>query len=196
MKLKGVLVIFLYSSLYLFLSCKPIQKEVIIDNPGEEKISIQFQDGTYIEIGPDTTISAILKYGKQVVIINDQAQEEIILEKDYEYLLNPSRSTYYLQTITYFRHLRARENYLENHQPVRSKVGAFELEGEYQEIKDQLLIKKIWNFGLDEEATPQGNIQTMRDYYHAKKIHREKNLMEEIGSKFIEYLEEELENNE
>jgi len=181
---------------FMCFSCSPLEKEVIIDNPGDEKISIQFQDGKYVEIEADTTIITTVKFGKQVIIINGVQIEEVQLEDDYEYLINPGRLTYYLQTITYFRNLRARENYYENHQPVRTKVGAFELEGEYLEIKEQLLIKKNWDFGLYDTPSTQGNIQTMRDYYHAKKIHREKDLFEEIGNEFIEYLEEELEKSD
>jgi len=178
-------------SLLLLTSCQP-NKEVVIDNPSDEKITIKLDDTEVINLEPWETKIANLKFGKRQISVNDQPNEEIYLDKAHDYLLNPNKETYYIEKAKYFASKRHEKEYLENHYPEKSEVEGIEVSGEYIKIENQMLIKKIWQFGLEKDKTSyvQLSSRASKGYRTVTKIHRKKDLTEKIMANFRKQLEE------
>ena len=144
-----------------------------------------------ISIESGETKTAVLKFGKRQISVNDQPAQEIYLDKDNDYLLNPSKETYYIEKTKYFASQREEKRYYEDHYPEKSTVEGFELNGEYKKIENQILIKKVWKFGLEKEKTSSvyTKIHPSKGYIVVSKIHRRKDLSDFISNELSNQLD-------
>ena len=172
------------------IACQP-EKEVLIDNPSDEKISIQLDGDETISLEPWETKTIMVKFGNRQISVNDQPAEEIYLDKDNDYLLNPTKETYYIEKAIYFTSKREEKRYSENHYPPNSIVEGYEIAGDYKKIEGQLLIKKVWKFGLENGIAPsfQTRVNPLKGYLAVAKIHRKKDLSDFISNEFTKQME-------
>ena len=182
----------------LIFSCSAPVKEVVIDNPSAEAITVEFDNNEIFNLEPGEFRTISLKFGKRTISVNNQAAEEIILDEKKNYLINPLRETYYVQTARYFESERASDRYYENHYPEKSTIEGIEVGGEYKKVGGEFLIKKNWDFGLDREMSPELSMKSapIRGHITARKIHRKQTLVDEIMEEFSRQLKEELSKKE
>lgn len=84
---------FIILSIFI-VSCSQPTKDVIIDNPSESDIIVKLNQTEPIKIMSKSKISVPLKYGKEQLRVNDDEPVEILLDKDYDYVLNPTLKNY------------------------------------------------------------------------------------------------------
>ncbi len=189
------------NQLYLFIfcliicSCSSPSKEIYIDNPGKEELTIEFEDGEKITLGPYQSLTREIEFGKRKIKVNGQAEEDIYLDPEFDYLLNPTKETYYFQKAKYFTSIREREKYYEDHPIETSKLDGMEIQGDFTKIENKILIKKTWVFGLDQEMTEtaKGRTKSKKGYLTATKIHRKKTLTDRVNKETMDYIQKELE---
>ena len=176
-----------------FMSCSAPTKEVCIDNPTDSDIQVQFDDDEPLHIKANEKKLVTIKFGKRTLHFNDTLTE-IVLDGEREYIINPTKSLYYIQNIPYVVSRKGQENYNNDYGVPKSFVNGFQVNGDFEEIKDKVLITKNWTFGLDEDANESVNIQTdpVVGYYIVRKIHRGTDLSAEVTQSLIDQLEETL----
>ncbi|MEM9545271.1 MAG: hypothetical protein AAGA77_04825 [Bacteroidota bacterium] len=174
-------------------SCSAPTKEVCIDNPTESDIIIHFDNNEPIQINAKEKKCVQLKFGTRTLHYNE-TQTELKLDGEKDYIINPTKSTYYIQNIPYVLSQKGKENYRNDYGSPSSVVEGFEMNGDFEEIKEKVLIAKNWTFGLDEEASESAstNYNPNTGYYIVRKIHRGSDLSATISKSFINQLEEAL----
>lgn len=184
---------FLFLALIVgFVSCSSPTKEVCIDNPTDSDITIHFDVDEPIQIDAKGKKCIPLKFGKRTLHFND-TQTSLLLEGERDYIINPTKSTYYIQNIPYVISGKGQENYNNDYGSPTSEIGAIIINGDYEEIKDKILIAKNWTFGLDEEASASARIQNPKNgYYIVRKIHRGTDIQDALSESMIKQLEESL----
>jgi flagellar biosynthesis regulator FlbT len=183
--------VFIVLTIAILLSaCSEVTKSITVDNPTEDEVVFSIDDGEEITIPPKTSKELIVKYGNRKVILNN-SEEEIILESDYDYLLNPTKSNYYIETIVYMAD-HDQERFRKEFGTYMSVVEGSEIEGEFKKIESQLLIPKTWHFGIGEE--PNNNLKVdfsgKNYFFKRKKLHRASDIKEVISDAFQEMLQE------
>lgn len=89
----------LYTLIILFaFSCKKPIVNVKIDNPTNKILLVKFDDMEQIEIHPYQTKKLYLESGKRNIIVNSSKEEKIEFNSELEYLINPLKETYYIET--------------------------------------------------------------------------------------------------
>ncbi|KAA3640717.1 MAG: hypothetical protein DWQ02_01635 [Bacteroidetes bacterium] len=172
-------------------------KPVVIDNPGDEKVVLQLDNDPVIELEPHQTKALEVKFGKRKITVNNGTPEEIYLDPEKDYLINPTRETYYIEHKIYFTSDEAKEEYLRyNKDELESEVEGMKVTGKFKKIENQLVITKQWKYGLDDPA--KNSIKLLmsnrnRDNYTLIKIHRREDLENEIASETARFLMEEFE---
>ena len=155
--------------LLLFTACGDSNKILEIDNPTEEAINLSFDDGAQafmLEGGQNTQI--VLTQGKHQVKINDGEAIEIDVPSRGDYLFNPTKSNYILEEIWYgpesaqammeMFEKQGRTNMLNHKLPKDTiEILGFPIEGHYKKIEGDLMIKQVWEIGVQEE--PPATIQ-------------------------------------
>ncbi|MFK8054949.1 MAG: hypothetical protein AB8F78_02415 [Saprospiraceae bacterium] len=180
----------------LLFSCNQspeLVKFVRIDNPGEEVVTVSFDDGPELSLAPGETQEISVRSGSRKFRINNEEQVEIHLDADSSYLLNPTRASYVLETISYFPSTEAAERYYEDHQGVTVDIFGFQFEGQYEKIESKLVMPRNWAYGIGYTATPKVNLNKIprKGYIQKKQLHREidlykKIMMEVLGSNVTE----------
>ena len=164
------------------------QKKVLIDNPSDEKVIIQTKDISNFEINSDQSKELIVKFGDVELIVDNKKTYKFNLGPDYEYLINPTSETYYIETIHLFTSQRGKDDFDKEFGQLKSTVEGFEVTGQFERIGSTIAIKKTWTFGFDEEPTINGRIKTSsnKGYYKFKKIHRKKDISRKLISQMLD----------
>ena len=179
-------------------SCSQPVKDVIIDNPTEEEIKIQLDGSDEITIPAGEKVIVPVKFGKQNLVINGSEAVEINLDKKLDYVMNPTQSQYYIENMVYTTSNRGRKQYFEDYGRMTSKVGAWEIEGDYEKIKPDYLIQKSWVFGLDEGATNQVqiSINPTKGYKTVRRLVREKDILAQVRTQLLDEFTKAIETEE
>ena len=174
-----------------FISCGAPTKEVCIDNPTDSEITIHFDEDEPIQINAKEKKCVPIKFGKRTLHFKD-TQTELILESERDYIINPTKSTYYIENIPHVISTKGQENYNDDYGQPKSFIDGFQVNGDFEEIKETTLIGKSWTFGLDTEASESANIQRnpKNGYYIVRKIHRGSDLSAKISESLVNQLEE------
>lgn len=184
----------------LFLSCQAPEKIVVIDNSGTEDLMLVFDDAQRINLGPGQTKEVKLQFGKRKMKINNEAEEEIYLDAEQDYIISPLKGTYYIETVRYFTSKRAEERYYDNYAQAESEVEGITVTGDFRKVENQVLVKKTWQYGLDSPISSSVKLShgTVRnkEYFTVGKIYRKEDLLTRITSSFTKQLEEELKKQE
>ena len=137
-----------------------------------------------------------IKFGNRTLHYNN-TQTELKLDSERDYIINPTKSMYYIQNIPYFISDKGKENYNNDYGSPKSYIKSIQVIGDFEEIKERILIAKNWTFGLDEDPSKSAHFQTntRNGYYIVRKIHRESDLStaltEHLTNKLIEIMQEE-----
>ncbi len=180
--------LFIFLVALAIVSCsKPIQP-AFIDNPSDKAIDIYIDKQHYM-IPPRQQVQVNVRHGKISLKVNEEPETMIKLKSSESYIINPLKEDYYIENIRLFFNYEDELKYYERHGRKRSKVGAFEVTGDYKMIKGKLLINDKYNLGLDEERRTSANISSK--YATGKsvvlrKIHRESDLIKELLSRWSE----------
>lgn len=142
-------------------SCGNPKKSVVVDNPTNKSISLTFSNGYSTTIGPYGSEQIDFKTDTSTVYANDTLVGLIQFGKKSDYILNPTRSNYYIEEIAYGQELEEQRK-LRGISPEDSTkiqmnflmVDTLIYIGYVKEVND-LLIEKIWDFGLDESVPEQ-----------------------------------------
>jgi len=174
--------------LCLLIACKQPIGEVIIDNPSDKEYKLEFKKQPAINVPPNSKFPAQVKFGKNTISINDQEPITIQLDKDKEYIINPSLAQYYIEDVVYTVSSRGQKRYEEDYGVMKTKIGAFELNGNFQKIEPTLLIEKHWLFDLDSDPSEIVGIKVnpKRGYKICKKIVRHDDIMKEVSDYIIQ----------
>jgi len=169
---------------FITSSCKGPVKELIIDNPSEDSYTIGFLDFEPLTLGAKESKKIDIPYGKQTISING-VDHKINLDADHSYMLNPSKSRYYIENVVYSMNGKGEDQYNRDYGKPRSDIVnpdsdsvSLNVSGDYQLIEPRLLITKNWKFGLGEEPTMSGNVgfNPQLGYVLVKKLHRHEEL--------------------
>ncbi len=186
MKLK----IFFFCLSIVLISCSQPTKDVIIDNPSESDIIVKLNQTEPIKIMSKSKISVPLKYGKEQLQVNDDEPVDVYLDKDYDYVLNPTLKNYYIENVVYTLNSKGGENYIEDYGQITSKVGEREVDGDFRMLSPSFAMAKTWSFGLDDQIT--GVVYTSsegrRGYKLVKRLVRESDV--EIMAMMSEILDD------
>lgn len=153
---------FLLSAL-IFCSCG--QDTIVrVDNPTNEIIKVAFENGYEVHIEPYKSKRLSFDELKSSISINDQEAESFELEKGKEYILNPSKESYFIEAFEYGTEYSAvlagqdksKKGLPFNFASVDDKIVA----GYFKEVND-LVIEKQWDWGLDKIVPKQIEV---RDY--------------------------------
>lgn len=188
--MKNTLFLFILS--FCILSCSAPEKKVVIDNPIGEKTKLTI-NGKVINLKPRQTREVTIKFGDVEFIVNDGTPETVYLDGEKDYLINPLKETYYVETLYFFMTQEAQENFA---MPT-SKVEGVEVNGDFKAIENQIAIAKTWRYGLDEE--PSGGLgvrSPSRSVYKTRKIHRKEDIERKINDEFSNAIKEYLEETE
>lgn len=182
-------------TLYLFVfivfaSCKEAIKPVLIDNPSDSAVVLQFGDGNEITVKAGEKMEAPVQFGKTTLRIDGGDAMDIELDSEREYLINPTFENYYIQNLVYFYSNRAKDDYEDKFGIQKSTVGGYEVNGSFDEIDSLLVIPKTWVFGLDQTPSQSGRGSTSKGYTKVKKLHRETDLTDMLQAQMMEMLEE------
>ena len=162
-----------------FFSCEVPSKTITIDNPSPEKVVMVLDGIETIEVLAGEAKRVLTRFGKREISINGGEVELIQLRPDLDYLLNPTKSTYYVENIYYFFSKSARESYM-RYKKDTIQVGGMVLNGEFRRIENQILIPKAWTFGPTELPKQAGQVQkrnASQDYHMTQKLYREQDLV-------------------
>ena len=181
------LLILFFCGFCMITSCKETVKEVTIDNPSDTPVVVKFENMDPVRIPALGKVSTAVTFGKQMIQVDDQEPVEVFLDEEFDYLINPTLSQYYIENVLYIIAGYGRKNYEKDYGTSRkSMIGRIEVEGDFEKIEPALLIRKRWLFDLDVAPTMQ--VQTNRDmargYKIVKRIVREK----DIRSEMVDYL--------
>ena len=173
-------------ALFLF-SCKQPIKDVLIDNPSNEALELRINDNRTVEVPANGKFPIPLKFGKVSISVNNGEKIEMNLDKDKEYLLNPSLSQYYIHHIPY---ALSGSKYASDYGQVKSKIGNIEVQGDFTKLEPSILMEKTWLFDLDTEPSASVGIKInpKRGYKIYKKIVRERDILNQISQNFVEEL--------
>lgn len=176
--------------LFVICSCTKIEKEILIDNPSEEAIIMQFDGENVLEIAAGETISKLVQTGVNTFRVNAGEMLEIQVDKEQDYLLNPLSATYYIEEIEVFASEAARGQYLKYAPQVEEPVSVVEgirIPGNYEKAND-LLIEKTWEYGLKDDPRMKSGIRTKtkKDRYLLHKIHSRRDLIKLLQNDFNE----------
>jgi len=165
---------FLMSFLFLFVSCQAPIKEVEIDNPSSNTISVQFDGAEKLSLAPGETKKIELRFGKRTLKVNSESLVEINLDPDHDYLINPLKANYYEEEVHYFSTPSARKRYERDHLSPKSVVEGYEINGAFRKIENKLLIKNTWQLGVGQAFTPEVRLehQNKEEHHVIKKLHR------------------------
>ncbi|MEO0338703.1 MAG: hypothetical protein AAF242_05765 [Bacteroidota bacterium] len=160
--------------MFVLFACQPVSKTITIDNPSQEKITIVLDDNETIELAAQEAKRVMTKFGKRDISINGGETETIHLKADSDYLLNPTKSTYFVENIYYFFSQSARESHMRYNKDT-IHIGNVALNGEFRRIENQLLIPKAWTFGPTEDPKQMVKMRktsSNQDYHMTQKLHR------------------------
>ncbi len=144
------------STLFIF-SCGQ-ETVVTVDNPTNKPIHVIFENGYELNLEPYKSKRLTFDNLKSSVKFNGGEAETFELEKGKEYILNPSKETYYLEAFEYGTSMNVSLSGQD-----KSKKGIplnFASEGEqmvmgyFKEMND-LLIEKKWDWGLTKTVPKQ-----------------------------------------
>ena len=182
-------ILLLYALIISLTACKPDPKEIQIDNPTENPITVKFEQTDEMTILPGEVKTISLIFGKENLLVNRDKKYEILLDNKKDYLLNPSLETYYIQTIAYGTY-QGMKHYRNNYGDPKSEVYGMTVEGDFKEIKSKLILEKNWDFSSTE--TPYGSIQktSADEYILVKKLHRGSDLMKKFYEELLKFKEE------
>ncbi len=178
----------LISILFFFLLCScnlpsKLVKFVRIDNPGEKPITVSFDDGPLLTLAPGETQEIKVRSGTRYFVINNEPPVEIYLDADKSYLLNPTRATYILETVTYFPSEEAAAIYFEANPGVEIDLLGFKVVGHYKKIEKELFMLRDWEYGIGYSAAKTRQVLTgtrKPNSAQVTKLHREADLFETL----------------
>ena len=178
---------FLNLILVFFLACNKPVKDVVIDNPSDEEITVKFNQTLDLKIPAGEKITVPLKFGKETIQVNGGEVVEIVLDEEYNYVVNPTLSQYYIESLVYTTSRAGMKNYQRDYGNITSMIGSLEVNGDYENIKPDYLIKKAWTFGLDESSDMvQMRTDPVKGYKIVKRIVRESDLLKEFTSQLFD----------
>jgi len=136
----------------ILTSCKKEKGKIIIDNPSDNVVKIKLAQLEEFKLEPYTKVEKEIEFGKQNILINNKTSYEINLEGGIEYVLNPTLSPYYIENRPYFISERGVDSYLRDYgSNISTEIGLYKLPGDFTILDSILLIRKQWDFGLDED---------------------------------------------
>ncbi len=177
---------------FFLTACQAPVKKVKIDNPSTNDITIQFDGGESIYLAPGETKTIDLQFGKRKIRVNSESEEELNLETEYDYMINPLKATYYEEEMHYFATQSAQKRYERDHIIPKSEVEGVEVNGKFRKIENQILIRDTWQFGVDKEVTEEVRLShsNKKEHYVIKKLHRAVDLNTLIRTNMLKYLQE------
>ncbi len=178
--------------IFLLSACQAPIKKVDIDNPSTNTITLLFDDDEPIVLAPGETKTVELQFGKRKLKVNSESVEEINLLKEYDYLINPSKATYYEEEMHYFANQAAQKKYERDHLMPKSEVEGVEVNGAFRKIENKLLIKNTWQFGVGQDVTEEIRLghANKKEHYAIKKLHRATDLSALMRKNLLEYMKE------
>ncbi|MEO1515204.1 MAG: hypothetical protein AAFV95_09320 [Bacteroidota bacterium] len=181
--------IVLFLLLTSFVACDWVEKKIVIDNPSSRSVRIAIDDKN-IELAAGESKKVMVRFGKQSVQVDNGPSEEIYLDSEHDYLLNPTRATYYVEDVMFFRSRKAEKEY--NRYNKGSIVEGYQVPGKFEKIEGQLLLKKNWRFGIGERASSEMYIDSplQRQSYSFRKLHRAAKLRQQYSDDLLKALRE------
>ena len=162
--------------LLLVLSCEPVSKEVLIDNPSDQAITLFLDGEAPIIIGPRATKAVVTRFGHRSIRIDDGPSVRIHLRTHKEYLLNPLRANYHLQEERIARSRGA------DHQVPVTVIGNFQFEGVFTDLGNDLVLERCWKYGPGERTGGEGSDLTGA-------LYRESDLIRTAQEEFVNSLQ-------
>ncbi len=131
---------------------------------------------------PNEKITVPVKFGDIEISINDTSTVKTNLDAKYDYILNPTKSTYYVQNILYAINNKGFDNYKNDYGEPESMIKGMKVNGVFELKANKVALRKDWKFGLDELPKEQLNTKkaNLTGYYIVRKLHREKDLLNEL----------------
>ena len=192
--MKTIIHFFCFSLILTLVSCSQPTRNVIIDNSSSFDITVKFDQTEIIYIMARSKVTVLLKFGKQQLYVNDDPPVDIYLDKDYDYVINPTFRNYYIENVVYTFSPKGGENYLKDYGQITSKVGQREVNGDYRLITPSLAMAKTWSYGLDDPIS--GVVQTTSDarrgYKFVKRLVRESDVEAMAMAEFYDQLSSDL----
>ena len=176
--------------LFLLSACQAPVKKVDIDNPSSNTLTLRFDEDEPIILAPGETKTVEVQFGKRKLKVNSESVEEIHLLPEYDYLINPSKATYYEEEMHYFANEAAQKKYERDHLVAKSVVEGVEVNGTFRKIENKLLIKNTWQFGVGQDLTEEIRLgySNKEDHYAIKKLHRATDLSALMRKNMLEYM--------
>ncbi len=144
----------IYSFLTILIGCSNPIKHVLIYNPTANDYTLDFNNGKPpIEVQGYTPQTITLQYGKINISVNGGVNETFYLDKNDEYVINPSKSLLFVVDIPYSSHqnnetMRKIKTYLDT----TTDIDGEKYIGRVKRY-DNLVFKKDFNYTF--ENVPQ-----------------------------------------
>ena len=181
LKMKNPQILLLISFMF-FVSCSEKKIPIIIDNPTDKEVKLVFNGEYHFTIGQNNKITEEVPTGKIQLQVNDEPGIELIINPGVEYLLNPTKSNYYLEYLVYSISKDGLEKYYRDYGRKSSIVEGVEVQAEIEKIDGQVLIKRDWTYGLDEDISLRGQITNPANgsYVRVKKLYRANEILQNL----------------
>lgn len=159
-----------FTYLFLFiLTISACSAPVVIDvdNPTDSEVHVVIDRKKSVVLRAKSNKKIQIESGTRKVSVNGGKPISITLKKNTEYLLNPTNSDYYIETI---RYSASDEDAVDSSlDSTTSIIGSLEVYGQYEKV-NQFLIPKAWHFGVNQ--TPSRRARSNRSRIKVMKLHR------------------------
>lgn len=170
---------FLLLTSILLISCDPAPKLITIDNPTDQSVTVKFEQMEAITIQPNETKKINFIHKTEKISVNNGEPVEIKFDPKKEYLINPTKSEYYIWKVPYFLAVTGEKAYQKQYGEPTTEIDGIIIPGDFTVLPKSLVIEKQWDYAIDQDPKPKLKFESIpaEKYYIVKKIISKKEII-------------------